>query len=868
MNPATMTRQLSSDGRMFASSIITVIPDSSPTAAEAIELSSPLSLPSPTSLLDFLSTSTSRGPARSDTDGDKTQGKEVLDTRPILENSFRRENRVVSGTGGKAATGKKLKRRTESPGNVCQSEIHIVPGERIILRQTRPDKKAAKAKRTKKEDGLINRKLYGRVSKANQTVSLQPETKKSAPKGCNDTTQPAENGHINDLDDGLQLEQAIQRRLDWTPTKDTTIPVIDLVGDSPSSCEKSLSGMRSTRTMLSNYEFSGIVGTLGGSRSEGTPDAPTTKRPVELLKVNNLKEISGLSDSRQSSITEDSESATSKPRRVKAKNPPKSKLTTITSYATAKYTVVEKSVDLDPVETLLSDEPGKEKNVAKRTSGARCAKPGRKKSATTEKKNEPPIFKVVPPLEAFKAFDGQELLFGTSSQLANGHSEDRHEQNEGTSHISNSSAFIPLSRSESSSKAPSQTSLGSGFLKLSSSKNLWSAGARDLTGAVLEIDEIDLSEHWMKPSIFESQPKAPLGCKADTQIPPQLGEIDFDNSCQKPLAAIDPPELVTQSETPSEKGDLHKYIVKPTHINSCSQSGSSISVGSPEKPVQDKPIFSGFTTSELAKKVAAYGFKPIKSRDKMIALLEKCWENRNKTSNSVPKLTPGDGLSQVDESTQGQSLGQHLKPNSIPQTATTQVPKVKPDKRDTKSQDVPVPSRRSTSTSKVSRKRTESPSAILVDDDQRSDSTGDSVPPSRHRRPSKSCTPRDRQKSPESFNLPTIPLAIRSGKIPSTGTASETPSLSTQITAAIKAQPRLRAFNGVKQPTWYEKILMYDPIQLEDLAVWLNTDGFERIGEDREVCPGLVREWCESKGVCCIWRKQRGVRAHCPLVRA
>ena len=47
---------------------------------------------------------------------------------------------------------------------------------------------------------------------------------------------------------------------------------------------------------------------------------------------------------------------------------------------------------------------------------------------------------------------------------------------------------------------------------------------------------------------------------------------------------------------------------------------------------------------------------------------------------------------------------------------------------------------------------------------------------------------------------------------------------------------------------------MYDPIVLEDLTAWLNTEGLQSIGEDDEVGALDVREWCESQGVCCLWK--------------
>jgi len=56
---------------------------------------------------------------------------------------------------------------------------------------------------------------------------------------------------------------------------------------------------------------------------------------------------------------------------------------------------------------------------------------------------------------------------------------------------------------------------------------------------------------------------------------------------------------------------------------------------------------------------------------------------------------------------------------------------------------------------------------------------------------------------------------------------------------------------------------MYDPIVLEDLAYWLNTEGLGWGGVDEEVGPGVVKAWCEGKSVCCLWREnlRGGARA-------
>jgi len=52
-------------------------------------------------------------------------------------------------------------------------------------------------------------------------------------------------------------------------------------------------------------------------------------------------------------------------------------------------------------------------------------------------------------------------------------------------------------------------------------------------------------------------------------------------------------------------------------------------------------------------------------------------------------------------------------------------------------------------------------------------------------------------------------------------------------------------------------ILLYDPIVLEDLAAWLNTKGLGRVGVDEEVGAEVVKEWCEGRSVCCLWRQGR-----------
>ncbi|PPJ50025.1 hypothetical protein CBER1_06794 [Cercospora berteroae] len=113
------------------------------------------------------------------------------------------------------------------------------------------------------------------------------------------------------------------------------------------------------------------------------------------------------------------------------------------------------------------------------------------------------------------------------------------------------------------------------------------------------------------------------------------------------------------------------------------------------------------------------------------------------------------------------------------------------------------------------------------------------------------------------------------------------PELFPQITATIKSTA---PSTDLAHPTWYEKILLYDPIVLEDLTAWLNDRGlrvesrrlkpkvkvkgrkkkqdqhaldkddttpaedeYELVREPLK--PWMVQKWCEDKSVCCLWKE-------------
>jgi hypothetical protein len=79
--------------------------------------------------------------------------------------------------------------------------------------------------------------------------------------------------------------------------------------------------------------------------------------------------------------------------------------------------------------------------------------------------------------------------------------------------------------------------------------------------------------------------------------------------------------------------------------------------------------------------------------------------------------------------------------------------------------------------------------------------------------------------------------------------------LFTQIKDAVLDAPRSE---DPGYPSWHEKILMYEPIVLEDFAAWLNERGLVITGPERDkndpVLPWMVQKWCEEKSVCCLWK--------------
>ncbi|GAB7341559.1 hypothetical protein MBLNU457_7771t1 [Dothideomycetes sp. NU457] len=223
---------------------------------------------------------------------------------------------------------------------------------------------------------------------------------------------------------------------------------------------------------------------------------------------------------------------------------------------------------------------------------------------------------------------------------------------------------------------------------------------------------------------------------------------------------------------------------------------------------------------------------------------------------------------------------------------------VKPRGRPPGSKNLPKPAVRS-STPRKARKLPSSPFKDIDDVDEISDSEAGFATPSPPRKLASSppVSPIPLQLSPKAVDTA---ITSQITQPPSEDKTPDCAAVFAEISRVIKAQPLTR---DLARPTWYEKMLLYDPIVLEDLTAWLNEQGLrmqvektktagkskgkskakskgpeldlvdsqgqkvlvdERTTEMvmEELKPAFVQRWCEMNSICCLWKEglRGGVR--------
>ena len=455
---------------------------------------------------------------------------------------------------------------------------------------------------------------------------------------------------------------------------------------------------------------------------------------------------------------------------------------------------------------------------------------------------------VLPPDKALKRAAEQELLFGTSSQLARDDSptfvrEIQQAMKESESMLADSPQVV--GEGVTASVGSSSTN-GSKLSLFAASRGLWSAATRDFYGSLQEAEVVDLSKTPRPPSSHRTterslQPASPIQkiqtlSKASDTIAAADGWTNVDD--------IASPEHQQHGTEPERT--LHKSLAEAA-LKNRPKSRSPVKkpkVGDTQPKPPDMPNYEGFTPSELEKQLKAYHLKAPKLRKKQISLLESCWESKNRTA--LQSLEPNvnkpqqkaDSSSGLDATAKSANASPAKRKRGRPpkqaeaditqnQTESTSKPEpeLKPRGRPRKEPIEKTPSKKpaksrakpknSASTSIPTAKQPSPQPAEIPD----SDPDATPRPPSR----------------PALLSLEPSDAFVTLSS-PATNSAPPTPlshtALLGRVTEAVTTFPPT---HDMRNLTFYEKMLLYDPIVLEDLAAWLNTEGLKRVGVDDEV---------------------------------
>ncbi|KAL8825404.1 MAG: hypothetical protein Q9191_004436 [Dirinaria sp. TL-2023a] len=718
----------------------------------------------------------------------------------------------------------------------------------------------------------------GKVTKAAGSRPSKNESK--GPKSAQTLEEPLEQevseaSVTQDGDITLGLEGAVRRRRNWTPIKDTDDDSL-----TPDSVDETLEGQSKLqdptageprcehlKSLLGDYEYAhktSAVTTKPEIARRSSGEALTKRRKVEVGSHdpgNRLQLI-------ENQLVPVSLGPSSDVVRFKSKSP-KKKPQTVTGKATAPFISIGEPQPNGIRQYLALDSNPEITNEVDSVETGQLSKGKARKKRTGEgkatgKKRSKEVSVLLPPEAALKSTDQQDLLFGTSSQLAR--DECPAYLREMQQAIAESETFnsttLPAHDGAIPSSTASGSTAGSNTFLYTASRNLWSAAARNQNGALQDAEFVDLS---ITPNprvsrdgdVSEAQP-----AKADNS-----GWTIIDDTPKGP-DAVDSNSTSTSSranqdiQVPIPRSLAEASLRnRPRSRSPIKKSGEHILKGqSVEEKPQGMPNYRGFTTAELTKGIAAYGFKPIKRRDQQIALLEKCWKSKN--SAALQSFSTNVYPSEVPVAVEVDS--ELPKQKSPPREANPAKKRGRPPKAKAPAQ----PNENEERGGKdrpLTRTKGRPKKAVAAASSPKQAAKKTSPAKSKPTPTTEDIVDLDATPKPLiTDGLPPSPLAVAQPDPTSSADTTLTPldrtALLDKITEAVTTYPPTHDMNNL---TWYEKMLMYDPIVLEDLALWLNTEGLGKVGVDEEVSSGMVKEWCEARSVCCLWREnlRGGVRA-------
>ncbi|KAI8624788.1 hypothetical protein F5Y19DRAFT_302999 [Xylariaceae sp. FL1651] len=681
----------------------------------------------------------------------------------------------------------------------------------------------------------VPRTVTGRASKHFTTGGdiLLPENDL---KGENSTV------HMQEPLDGTilhtNLEPAMVRRGEWTPPRAIAPIIIDSDLDARelfSSAEKVPVSKEVFQTLFDQY----------GRQDTDSPLEKLPQPQTELLRKR--KRIDLILTGKEEENQQPPEQSPSKnPQRPqgqkKKKDPkapaPKKKSKTITGLATAPFAARE-AIELDVTgpstkESMLTyfDSDGTVKALVEHQAAVMSQRKsdGKETKRPLKTKRKKPGTAAHPillsPNSALKQSSNQDFVFGTSSQLV---------REESPTMLENLQTAIRASNTVDSDP------FGDDMCQ-----RLWHAGARDEDGELLEMEVVDLRQN-------STLDPGPVGAV----LPEGRSFVDIDDILDSPAPAA--PVSTAPIESLPSNSPFFQSQGTSKHGPSLEPSGISNSESHPKITDEIPPNYALFTDAQLATQITSYGFKPVKKRTAMIALLDQCWTSRHQgtpaaqlqpfstsarspsppSKGSAPKST---NKAATEPRRRGRPPKNSATTDSNVPPATSNVLSPKQSRGRLKKDETAVVSTAQPSTSALSSKRSRGRP-------RKSSSASVEIADSETSTPSPVSSPDGVFSSPPPLDLTTSDEADMSLTLSPTDQQAD---LFKHITKAVTSAPRSQ---DPLKPSWYEKMLLYDPIVLEELASWLNGGELTRVGYDGEVSPFDVKKWCESKSVICLWRQ-------------
>lgn len=759
-------------------------------------------------------------------------------------------------------TRQKAKKVTNEPTHDALEDLEpqSLDSGKIVTKKTAVSQKGRAKPRAKKETG--NLKLAGKVSKASKSNDAQTKTVKKAgqktatvqstPVDSTDTSEPKKPSNALRKDEVLHLDEAMTRRRDWTPPRQTSPQPVDTMDNGTSPKEnREFSAKSGFGRILTDYNY--CASGSDAREASANEGGPTKRRRIELVDPQCQPLHSRTS---KEDPLDQGDTSSSSGKQPKRKPKTQKRFTTLTARMTAQYTSNDVEEDLsadDITQYITKSKPRGSKN---------------------KKIDKDPELIVLSPEAAFKALDQQDVVFGTCSQLERDDSPETLREMQRATRASESLVFGERGVDSSSAleqTARTQPSSGS-MSRFTGARNLWSVAGRDTGGSLVQaqtVANIDLTE---ASSVSKKTDASKTTSNLDLSDDEWLALDDGKTSTSRGTRSSSTKALEPPADSNPPTAAVLAPPVQDTQLTAAKSQQTTESVQQPSMPQ-----YSGFTDAELSRQVAAYGFKSVKRREKMIDLLQKCWESKHGKASQLVDVSSQPSQAEIatvapsktTTSPKPKSKGK-TKPKKTASTSTEAA---------TRTENVMLtsPKRNQKPSSKAGRP---SPSSYIdIEEIQDSEDEVFLSPSQVQKRyteifsnattsgqnPSLEVMTKDRPQTPTKRKAPasktsrsknSSSFAAASKKDESSATeCTSLLDISIQITKAVRAQPQLLTSGSRSRPTWHEKILMYDPIVLEDFTSWLNVEGLGLIGEDREVGTATVREWCEGKGICCCWKK-------------